>query len=137
MCLYLKENNFCIALPDLGRGSQVFVRISIDKSMEEIIYSNVQSKSGLDHYVVCSARTSINSRIVAGSNYEVVYFTTVPTLPIVIRTTGGGIPTKYWAVSIVSGGYATSAEAQAWIDASRPPGYTGGSINCVADGSTV
>lgn len=119
----------------MGRGSQVFARRSIDKSMEEIIYSNVQSKSGLDYYVVCSARTSINNRVVAGSNYEVVYFTTVPTLPIVIRTDGS--PAKYWAVSIVSGGYATSGEAQAWIDASRPPGYIGGSIECVASGSTI
>ena len=105
--------------------------------MEEIIYSNVQSKSGLDYYVVCSARTAINSRVVAGSNYEVVYYPTVPTFPQPIRTTGGANPTKYWAVSIVSGGYATSAEAQAWIDASRPPGYAGGSIECVASGSTV
>ena len=56
--------------------------------MEEIIYSNVQSKSGLDYYVVCSARTAINSRVVAGSNYEVVYYPTVPTFPQPIRTTG-------------------------------------------------
>ena len=107
--------------------------------MEEIIYSNVQSKSGLDYYVVCSARTSVFNRVVAGSNYEVVIYTTVPTsFPVVIRVEGNPSgPARYWAVEIMSGGYATSGEAQAWIDASRPPGYVGGSIDCVANGSEI
>lgn len=103
--------------------------------MDEIIYSNVQSKSGLDYYVVCSARTAINDNVVAGSNYEVINWATVPTLPVVIRTTGGANPAKYWAVSIMAGGYATSGEAQAWIDANGNGGV--GSIECVPSGSTV
>jgi len=101
--------------------------------MEEIIYSNIQSKSGLDYYVVCSARTAVGSRIVAGSNYEVVHYTTVPTLPAIIRTTGGAQPANYWAVSIMSGGYATSAEAQAWIDVNGNGGI--GSIGCITTGT--
>jgi hypothetical protein len=101
--------------------------------MEEIIYSNVQSKSGLDYYVVCSARTAINNRVVAGSNYEIVYYTTVPTFPIVIRTDAS--PAKYWAVEIMAGGYATSGEAQAWIDVNGNGGI--GSIGCVESGSTI
>jgi len=108
--------------------------------MEEIIYSNVQSKIPTPFYVVCSVRTAINSRVAAGSNYEIVNYPnypTEPTLPVTIRTTGGALPARYWAVSIASGGYATSAEAQAWIDASRPPGYVGGSIECVPGGTEI
>jgi hypothetical protein len=103
--------------------------------MEEIIYSNIQSKSGLDYYVICSARTAIDSRVVTGSNYEVAYYPTVPTFPVVIRTTGGAQPTRYWAVSIMAGGYATSAEAQAWIDVNGNGGI--GSIGCAESGSEV
>jgi hypothetical protein len=104
--------------------------------MEEIIYSNVQSKIPTPFYVVCSVRTAINSRVAAGSNYEIVDWTdTVVALPYVIRTTSGANPTRYWAVDIMAGGYATSAEAQAWIDVNGNGGM--GSIECVPTGTEI
>jgi hypothetical protein len=104
--------------------------------MEEIIYSNVQSKIPTPFYVVCVARTTINSRVVTGSNYEIVDWTnTVVALPYVIRTTGGANPVRYWAVDIMAGGYATEAEAQAWIDVNGNGGI--GSIGCAESGTEV
>ena len=99
--------------------------------MDEIIYSNVQSK-GL-FYVVCVARTSLASRVVAGSNYEVVDWTdTVVAMPYVVRI---NIVARYWVVDIVSGSYSTEAEAQAWIDVNGNGGI--GSIGCVESGTEV
>ena len=103
--------------------------------MDEIIYSNIQSKI-TPFYVICVARTSTTSRVVAGSNYEVIDWTnTVVALPYVIRTTGGANPARYWAVDIMAGGYATSAEAQDWIDVNGNGGI--GSIGCVESGTEV
>ena len=100
----------------------------------EIIYSNIQSK-GL-FYVVCVARTAINSRVVAGSNYEVVDWTdTVVAMPYVVRTTSGANPARCWVVDIVSGSYATSAEAQDWRDVDGKGGI--GSMEGVASGRTI
>jgi hypothetical protein len=100
--------------------------------MNEIIYSNVQSK-GL-FYVVCSVRTAINNRVAAGSNYEIVDWTdTVVALPYVIRTDSS--PARYWAVDIAAGSFSTSVEAQDWIDVNGNGGI--GSIECVPSGTTI
>lgn len=102
--------------------------------MDEIIYSNVQSK-GL-FYVVCVVRTSLTNRVVAGSNYEVVDWTdTVVAMPYVVRTTSGAGAARYWVADIVSGSYPTSVEAQDWIDVNGNGGV--GSIECIASGTTI
>ena len=115
----------------------IFIHNLIYKPMEEIIYSNVQSKIPTPFYVVCSVRTAIDSRVAAGSNYEIVDWTnTVVALPYVIRTSRDpDMTARYWAVDIMAGGFATRAEAQAWIDVNGNGGM--GSIECVPSGTEI